>query len=863
MGLSFRALRPRFKNPSLRSLLIVPFVVQLVLAIALTGYLSLRSGQGAVNGVAQQLRGEITGHIIDQLGHYLAVPQQINRLNVRAMQQGTFPVGDWDAIEQYFLQQAQDFGVIDSIYYGTPTGEFGGAGWLSGRDRPLQVMRVRAEQPQLIQFYDVEVTGQLTPVIETPGFDVTQRPWYTAAVNQSAPTWGQIFPYHAFPAMAIPAAAPVYDEAGNLQGVFANNFFLSRVSDFLRTLKIGYTGQAFIFDDQGLLVASSSLEQPFWVEAGKATRMPLAAAPDRPLQAAAAAISAHWPNLALITGTQNLDFELEGDRYFLQVTEFRDRYGLDWLIGVVIPEADFLGPLQAHRATILGLSVGSLLASLCVGLYTSRWISVPMRRLDIAAKRLAGGNFQQRLPTTGIQELNALTVSFQHMAGQLQQSFTALQQQAFHDELTGLPNRSALIEELNQCIARQMRDRTQHFAVLFVDLDNFKLVNDSMGHLAGDRLLIATARRFSSVLPAHTFISRFGGDEFVIVGQAIAAVEDATRIAAALSNSLRQPFQVGDRGIHIAASIGIVLSTIGSQDADEFLRNADIALYKAKADGKARYEVFSYEMYIQINQRLQLETALRESIHQEALDIAYQPIVALGNGAIVGFEALCRWHHPQLGQVAPIDFIPVAEETGLIIPLERQLLHYACAQMRHWQQQFPNSGVRFMSVNVSALHVMHATFLENIRQVLQVTGLSPTALKLEVTESLMIQNPVVARACLQRLRSLGVQLSLDDFGTGYSSLSYLHQFPFNTLKIDKTFVQQVSVDPADQGIVKAIIAMAQSLEIDIIAEGIETQAEAVLLQQLGCHYGQGYYFSRPASCTEATKFLQGVPHLGS
>ncbi len=858
----FLTLRPL--SLSLRSLLIVPFVIQLVLAIALTGYLSVRSGELAVNQVAQDLRTEITTHIVDQLRAYLAEPHQINQLNVRAIAQGNLPLGDWEATEQYFLQQLQDFKYVDSIYYGSVSGEFSGALRQPEGAHPLQVMHVRSQTPQLLQFWEVNEAGTPTRLVtEAPNFEVTQRPWFQEAVAQGQPSWGNIFTYHAFPAMAIPAMTPVFNAQGALQGVVANNFFLSQVSDFLKTLKIGQTGQAFILDRQGLLVASSSLPQPFWVKHGKAERMLASEAPTAVLQAAVAAMQRQDSDLVRQGAAQTVGFTADRAHYFLQVTAFQDDYGLDWLIGVILPDTDFLGPLYAYRSNIILLSIGALLISLMVGFYTSRWIAGPVQYLRRAARRLAAGNFHQRLPQSGIQELDDLTLSFEGMAQQLQTSFETLQQQALHDGLTQLPSRNALVTEMQRRLVRAEQDVDFQFAVFFIDLDNFKLINDSLGHLVGDRLLVEVAQRFRAALPYPAFVSRFGGDEFVVMTGAVAAIDEALDLADRLLQIMQAPVAIGDRDIYVTMSVGIVFSTMQLNSVEECLRKADIALYKAKERGKARYEVFVQEMHATVEQRWQIETALRQSLEAQQLAIAYQPVTQLSSGDMIGFEALCRWHHPQLGPVSPEIFIPIAEETGLIVALERWLLHQACAQMQHWQQQFPALPLAFMSVNISPVHVMHPTFVADIHQVLQATHLAPAALKLEVTESLMMHNPGVARERLQQVRAFGVQLSLDDFGTGYSSLSYLHQFPFNTLKIDQSFVHQLRATPHDTGIVRAIIAMAHSLNIQTIAEGIETADEAALLAQLGSHYGQGYYFARPGSADDMTRRLTAAAQRSS
>lgn len=849
---------------SLRSLLVVPFVAQIVIALALTGFLALRSGEAAVEEAVTQLRQEITSHVTTQLNSYLSTPQLINRLNLSAIDQGILDITDVQGLEYYFWQQAQDFAVVDFIYYGSAQGEFAAGGWPLGRDRPMQRHRVTRDRPLVLQFFNTD--GQGNPVEEVPGiddFDVTQRPWYQAAVAAGQPTWGPVFTFQAFPAVAIPAATPVFDDDGTLLGVLVNNFFLPRITDFLKTIQVGKTGQIFIIERQGEqggnLIASSSLDQPFRLnENNQAERIDITAAGDLDplLPQVAQAILAEFTSFDQITAAQPLEARMAGAEYFLQLEPYQDSYGLDWLVVVVMPRADFLGPLISHRRTTLVLFLVALGMSLGVGLYTSRWIATPIQRLGQATTAIAAGDFQQHLPATGLRELDALSRSFGAMADQLHGLFQQLHRQAHEDALTGLPNRMALMEILEGCIATAQQQRRYCFAVLFLDLDNFKLINDSLGHLVGDQVLIAVSRRLLTVLPPTATMARFGGDEFVIVLEGISTVVDATHLSNTLFQALQMPLVAGDREIFTTASIGIVLSTLHHETAVEFLRDADIALYRAKADGKARYEVFTQHMYEVMAGKLQIEMALRRSIQTQALDLAYQPIINLQTGHTVGFEALCRWRHPTLGEISPGEFIPLAEDMGLIVALERWVLHQACAQMRQWQNQFPGVGLEFISVNLSPNHVMHPQFLDHVEQVVRTTGLNRTYLKLEVTESLMLQNPDLVRVRLHRLQQAGVRISLDDFGTGYSSLSYLHQFSFDTLKIDRSFVERLEL--GSPSLIQAIIAMAHSLGIGVIAEGIETQAQLEYLMALACEYGQGHFFSAAISAQQVTTRLRSA-----
>ncbi|MBF2036752.1 MAG: EAL domain-containing protein [Leptolyngbyaceae cyanobacterium T60_A2020_046] len=846
-----------FHTPSLRLVLVVPFVIQIVLAIALTGTLALYYSQSAVRTVSVDLRQEISDRIVDHLTNYLVVPHRVNRLNLKSVQDQTLDLSNLERLEQHFWSQAQEFEVVDYIFYGNVDGEFAGGGWPMGRDRPMQIHRVRRSDPQNLQFFNTNAEGKpVELILETPDFNVPQRPWFTAAVEARQATWGEIFTFQAFPAMALPASVPVFDSRGQLQGVFGNNFFLTRISDFLGSLKVGKSGEVFIVEHNGLLVAGSTLKQPFTVKGGQTERIHISTLEDSPIRWAEAAILEQIGPLESIERSHDITFQHGGDRYLLRITAFHDNYGLDWLIGIILPEADFMQPIFQYRQVILWLCLGALLTSLGIGLYTARLILRPIQRLDSAASRVASGQFQHHLPDSGLQELDRLSAAFSGMATQLRNSFDALHRQAYHDALTNLPNRAALIETLERSIERARRDPDYRFAVLFLDLDNFKLINDSLGHLIGDKLLIAIAKRLRSAIPKAITLTRFGGDEFVLVQPEIQSVVDATQFVQRLFQVLEYPLEVNDREIFVTASLGIVLSTHGAQSPFEFLRSADTALYRAKAEGKARYEVFNVEMYADMARYFQLETALRQSIHAQSLTLAFQPIVQLDTQTIVGFEALCRWHHPVLGDVPPSQFIAIAEETGQIVALERWVLHQSCVQMRLWQQQFSQMKLDFISVNLSPLHVMHPHFLEHIEQVIQATGINRRYLKLEVTESLMMQNPDLVRIRLKRLRDSGIRLSIDDFGTGYSSLSYLHQFPFESLKIDRSFIQRLTSHSADHSIVQAIVMMAHSFHLDVIAEGIESVHQVNWLHQVGCHYGQGYLFSPPVSAIAATQILR-------
>ncbi len=424
---------------------------------------------------------------------------------------------------------------------------------------------------------------------------------------------------------------------------------------------------------------------------------------------------------------------------------------------------------------------------------------------------------------------------------------------AFHDALTNLPNRALFTDLLARSIGRAKRRDDYAFALLFLDVDRFKVVNDSLGHLIGDHLLIAIARRLERCLRPGDTVARLGGDEFTVLLDDIVDVSDATRIADRIQRDLNLPFNLSGQEVFTSASIGIALSRSGYDKPEELLRDADIAMYRAKALGKQRYEVFDSEMHARAVSQLQLETDLRRALDREEFRIHYQPIYSLLDGTVTGFEALVRWQHPQRGTVLPEEFVSAAEETGLIVLIGRHVLREACRQLREWQVQYPLHTLT-MSVNLSAKQFRQPDLVEQVSRVLTAWDLAPSSLRLEITESAIIDNPTNAADALARLRALGVKVDLDDFGTGYSSLSYLHRFEIDALKIDRSFIANIGEAGENSEIVRTIINLARGLDMDVVAEGVERPEQLAILRSLGCERVQGYLFSPPLA-TEAVRSL--------
>jgi diguanylate cyclase (GGDEF)-like protein/PAS domain S-box-containing protein len=432
-----------------------------------------------------------------------------------------------------------------------------------------------------------------------------------------------------------------------------------------------------------------------------------------------------------------------------------------------------------------------------------------------------------------------------------------IRHRALHDPLTRLPNRALFHDRLEQALARMRRKRSLS-AILFLDLDRFKLVNDSLGHHVGDELLVAVAPRLKQALRASDTVARFGGDEFGILIEDISGEHDAIAAAERIAAVFARPFILGSNEHFVNVSIGIALAS-GGEVADDLVRNADAAMYRAKDHGRGRYELFDEAMRVRAIARLRVENDLRRALERDEFSLVYQPVVSLADREIVGVEALIRWNHPTLGLVSPLDFIPVAEESGLIGPIGDWVLEQACRQAAQWYPMRPDAAPFGMSVNLSAVQIAKRGFADTVEAVLRETGLDPCCLNLEITESVLLADSDALMQTLRALKASGSRLVIDDFGTGYSALGYLTRLPLDALKVDRSFVVGLGLRPRDTAITEAIIGMSRALSLEVVAEGVETPLQIAELRRLGCGLAQGFHFSRPVAPEEITKMLQSGP----
>lgn len=687
------------------------------------------------------------------------------------------------------------------------------------------------------------------------GLNFSDRPYYKQLKTTLKPAMSDVFTGRVgAPAPVVTVGVPVISE-NRFNGYVIGSVNLSYIKKLLEQGTECGAMEATIIDGKGQVIASTHDDLAPMEKYDRRQRGEV-----RPLEARIY----QW----LPRPERNMAEAIRWEKSFY-VLETPVRFGLPWTLVMEVSVAPYQSELQRHNIQSLSSMLTVILLALLSAGITSRRLARPMYSLARATTNLPGkiiGREAVEWPNSSITEIASLVSNFKTMAAILRQNFTALweekehaqellaqmKHQAYHDPLTGLPNRVLFNDRLTIAMTNA-RHSNEILAILFFDLDQFKTVNDTLGHAAGDLLLQEVAGRLNGCLRERDTIARMGGDEFIMLLPQIDSVEVAAKVAGKVLDILGRPWTVNSHEFHITASIGIAVCPGDGDDPETLMKHADIAMYRAKEQGRNNYQLYTPALNARLQERQTMENSLRRALEREEFVVYYQSQVHTGTGRITGAEALVRWQHPERGLVCPDDFIPLAEETGLIVPIGEWVLYTACAQNKAWQ----DAGlppVR-MTVNISAHQFRQVNFAGTVARVLEETGLEPRWLELEITESATMKDVVFTVSVLKELSAMGIQLAIDDFGTGYSSLSYLKRFPIHTLKIDRCFVRDVLNDPEDEALVNTIITLGRNLRLRVIAEGVETEEQMLFLKERRCEEMQGYLFGKPVPAGEFEKLL--------
>jgi diguanylate cyclase (GGDEF)-like protein len=831
-------------NKSIRTLFIIPLLILIVTLAAVIIGVSYYNGQRAVNNIGTQLHQEISARIEQHIYHFLKAPHFINQLNTK------LDIEDFEHLARQFLHQVT-ISKVPYVFYGNEQGHFIGV-----QRRPNQtVLKIRdAKTAPLRYIYEINDRGQIIQQDEeqTSEYDPRIRPWYQKAKQVADATWSDIYISAHRQVLQITSVMPIYDEIGKLQGVLGANFILSEISNFLKKMKIAQTGQAFIMDHDGRLIAAS-MDTPLSTNGPKPRPLLAIDSRNSTIQSVAQYISQHQ-NIASFS-TQQRQFIFESGQQTTELSLYQDGRGIHWIIAVMIPDADLISDIKNNTFWSLIVSSLAVLVAIIVGILVARQVTHPILQLNQHVKELSASNWKKWMLTTDIQrfdEIGELAASFSFMAKKQVELLGSLEYRSLHDTLTGLPNRALLSKRLKKAIQAAPPNQPEALALLMLDLNGFKEVNDTLGHGVGDLLLRQIAQRLPALVRANDTFARLGGDEFAVVLPNTNLIQ-AQQMTEQLLEALTEPFEIEGQLLRVSASIGIVTYPEHGSDNDTLLQHADVAMYIAK-NRQLGFFVYDSAEDSHSLKRLTLMTELRQAIEQHSeLVLYYQPQLNLHNNRVQSLEALLRWEHPKYGLLAPDVFIPAAEQTGLMGPLTKTVVDMALRQCLSWQQKGIDVTI---AVNLSVNNLQDSGLPNWIEQQLTELNLSPQKLRLEMTETVMMSDTLQAKKVIADLERLGIQIAIDDFGTGYSSLVYLRQLPLSEIKIDKSFVMTLCQNNNDTVIVQSIIGLAHNLGFKVVAEGVEDQCTQDKLKQLNCDLIQGYFLSKPQPAEQLTEWLQ-------
>ena len=825
-------------RPSLRVAMMVPIALLFAATVVIQTFTQQDQINQLIDRSSVRLLDALTSTTNDRLAEFLNEPFRIQRdIGDAIARHSLYKKGDLGPIYRHLRSVSQELYLdrqqMSILSFGSQEGEFAGLRREAG-NAPFTLILKDDSTRDLLTIYQGDTPGQVIKAF--PDYDPRLRPWYAPVAQSGESGWSAIYANHDERAeVTISASSPV--KVGNtLLGVMEADVKLDGLDRFLREEPLRGKGVLFISDRDGRLVAHSeagSVVSDGREATRRGERLPISESRSPQIRAVAQHVAQ-----ARVTGGWGFKITVDGNLYFCRVSPYLDSRGIDWRIVALVPESDLMGEARAasQRAMIWSM-VFSLIALLLV-LWLISWVTGSIHRTAEAASKLSLGEWDTSVDhTDSLKETTTLMRAFNDMANRLQRSFSLMREQLIRDSLTQLLTRRGLLEQA---------DGAQHKpAVLcLVGLDAFRAINDNVGYSTGDRLLQAIAERLRERLPDSALVARVGGDEFALLHVDVDIEHQEAAIGERIVALFATPFAFGADEVMITASIGVVGGQLDADTLPEWLRNASVALGEAKRRGRGKCVVFETSMMERSKARAQLVSELSHALEKQQLLVYYQPVIDLQSGRVSGAEALVRWQSPERGMVSPAVFIPAAEESDLILSLGDWVLRTAT---RDIQQRLPHLPDDFeLHVNLSTRQLIQSDFVHTVRQALRDSGLPARHLTLELTESQLIEQDSVTEGRLDDVRAMGVKVAIDDFGTGYSSLSYLSRLPFDCLKIDQSFVRRLCTSSQDEAVVAAVLHIADGFGASVVAEGVETLAEARLLREMGCGYVQGYYFGRPA-----------------
>ncbi|WHR50516.1 EAL domain-containing protein [Vibrio furnissii] len=837
---------PFRQQMTLKTAVLFPFVIIILVTIGVIGAVQKYSYEQMVQDVSRKQLTFLSSNVDQRLHTFLDEP-------FRANQSMSYGIGFHQLYQPHQAQVIERFlhsgfdelyrpiSQIDVMSFAGIHGEFVGFRKEDNQDFTLMLKDARTQQ-QLMIYHGDSVNGEVRSVINH--YDPRTRPFYTPVVANPRPMWSSVYTnMDERQDITLSALTPVMQQQ-QFVGVMVTDVKISTFNAFLHQLKRETNADVYIFDgDQRLIAHTVPTGVVSWgtESSPKGERLTTQETPNPVLKASATHI-AHSLHTEHAVPSQVFSTSVDGARYFNQVAAVRDEYGLQWYINVTISEADLLGslPQNQRNSWLLGLLVS--LFGIGIGFITFNRVTAPITSTAVAAKHLAQGDWNSAMPKPGkIYETSMMVYAFTEMANNLKASFKALREQLIYDSLTKVYSREGIID----CCSQMPVLRGSLF---LIGIDKFRDINDSLGHHQADQLLVLIAQRLKTVNNEETYIARIGGDEFAIYRPHCVEEQQVKHFAQQLLQLFATPFHMPNENIAVNISIGIV-HHLPSASMTVWLRNGSIALSNAKQDS-TRISYYVPEMADISRKRTQMVTHIKLALENREFVPFYQPIVDLHSGEVLGAEALARWLSPEFGLVPPMDFIPIAEESGLINAIGEHMLRQACWDTVQGIEQGKWSADFQMHVNLSVNQLSHPEFLPQLRETLRDTGMQPNNLTLEITESRIVNNDPVILNTMQAIKQLGIRLAIDDFGTGYSSLAYLYKLPFDCLKIDRAFVSLLNPTHFETSIAATIITLANSFKVNIVAEGIETPEQAELLAKLHCPQGQGFLFNKPMSYHE-------------